>query len=246
MNSSHGWIDPCLDTAVDPSSDDFASMVAELAGDGDYVRGLEINTGSNGVLATLAFLTHCCVLKIPARIVAGGQPEPLADRQQEVNVSCASPEQLPFSAGAFDLIVCRAAADQFHGIRPALDEILRVMCSTGVLILGGTVPAQPSPSRWRESGAGIPTRLWQLPPPSPAAWCRLLEEHGLTVDTVVTTRRSSLHAGDRTSLQPGVTLSDPRWRDRVLPHVEWANFIGRAAELGATEWSATVVRAKKS
>lgn len=223
------------------------AAITDLAGHAEYDRALDVSAGNGATALSLAGLTRHLILTSP-------EPAILARLRQcarlrglpRVSYLIATADRLPCADASIDLVSCRVAAHHFHGARPALDEVVRVLRLGGVFIL---------------SDAAAPDEDWLTPDPgprlgngacrsrqhSPAAWCRLLEEHGLVVEATVTTRTvvdaderlPPARAADARAAGPGASGALP------LPRVERVPDAARDAALNRFPWRGVAIRASK-
>lgn len=127
----------------------------------------------------------------------------LATTGQTVPLVCASAETAPFSAGAFDLVLCDHGAMSFCEPDRSVAEAARVLRTGGRLVFSHTTPwpylawnfrRERVGRRLRRSyfgmhrfddGAGEGTVDFQLPY---GEWIRCFRRHGLAVDDLVELR----------------------------------------------------------
>lgn len=228
-------------TGLPLAESESVGVILELAAyDDDYERALDIAAGDGATARAIAAIARrvVAISTAAAPLPIPGGPH---SRGAAIAVGLASPFCLPFADRSFDLVTCRVAAQHFHRVRPALDEVVRVMAPGGVFVLAD---ATHDRDEWI-GGVEQSELSEQSSPPrySPAAWCRLLEEHGLLVDTTVTTSTSPAIAG-----RPGLRTASATFGSNgpsIRPRVEQESGVGRDESLRRSRWHGVVVRARK-
>ncbi len=127
--------------------------------------------------------------------------------------------RLPLRSASLAAILLCGGLDDQAATRRVLDEAQRVLRS-GAALLVANPTACPAP-RLRRAGHAV-------------AWCRLLEEHGFTVEKTLATRTAlPVEAGalrDRTgrAIVPTVVQAPGMTRDRALARHAWESLIVQA------------------
>ncbi len=128
----------------------------------------------------------------------------------------AEPGRLPIRDAAIDAMLLGAAATPPRLLRGVLDDARRVLRHGGSLLI-----ASPP----------VPSRLGRLPPWNAVAWCRLLEEHGFSVEKTLTTRPAAPRAGGQVStlaVTSAAVVTTPQTRDGALTRHRWESLIVQA------------------
>jgi SAM-dependent methyltransferase len=215
------------------------SVILELAAHDGCHHALDIAAGdSDTAFALAAIASRVVAVSTTAAIqaVPGGRVPAGAHMGRVL----ASPFTLPFADASFDLVTCRVAAHEFHRVRPALDEAVRVLTPSGIFLLADALTDRQAWTGGLEQSHLPPRCANRIH--SPASWCRLLEEHGLLVDTTVTT----LSAPDVIT-QPGTCTAAMTGSIGavVRPSVAQTCGAGRDAALRLARWRGVVIRARK-
>ncbi len=128
----------------------------------------------------------------------------------------AEPGQLPVREGAIDTLLLGAGATPPRLLRGVLDEARRVLRpGGGVLIACPPAPARHGP----------------LPRGNAVAWCRMLEEHGFTVEKTLTTRPAppcEACGGRARAATAAAVMATPQTRDGALAGHAWESLIAQA------------------
>ena len=229
---------------VEPS--EAITAIRDLAGHTEYERALEVGAGREAAgFAVTGLARHILVAaSSPARIKNLWQ---LAVNRElpQFSVTLATPDRLPCADSSFDLVVCRVAAHHFHDARPALDEVVRVLRPGGVFILADAASPDEDWLSLERDDKGVKSG----PPAaahSPAAWCRLLEEHGLVVDATVTTRTAvDINGRDgRTTRMADAPDPSATLAVAALPRVGIVSGT-RDSELNRSPWHGVTIRASQ-
>ncbi|HLZ72931.1 MAG TPA: hypothetical protein VKV26_23755 [Dehalococcoidia bacterium] len=133
-----------------------------------------------------------------------------------------APDRLPIRPGSLaGLLVCGEFRD-WPALRPVLDEAQRVLQPGGVLLA---------------ADAAAPGVLRQGHSRSAVAWCRVLEEHGFTVEMTLATRPAP-------PLADAVTVS--LGRGEAVVSVTESPGLTRDRALGLHAWESLIVQARSS
>jgi ubiquinone/menaquinone biosynthesis C-methylase UbiE len=147
---------------------------------------LDVATGSGFTALAFARFTG----EVVGVDVSTGMLEEARNRARVVGIDnvtfIESPaESLPFDDSSFDIVTCRIAAHHFLDIRAFLAETARVLKPHGRFVIADTtVPDEdPDAARWQNTVEVIrdPSHVCNY---SPREWMGLVEQAGLTVQTV--------------------------------------------------------------
>lgn len=129
-------------------------------------------------------------------------------------VAHAQPARLPVRDCAVDAVLLGTATSLPERSRGVLDEVRRVLRPGG-----GVLIANPG----HQTLAGSQTQRLGV------AWCRLLEEHGFSVEKTLATRPASTRAsGRQTQAQNASVYRSSRTRDATLAAHAWESLIVQA------------------
>jgi len=228
--------------AAAPQSEALESLI-ELAGQHDCRLAVDIATGAGATAFALTGVARrVLALATSAAALTTLRHAAAARGVAHLCVVRAAGGRLPLADGVADLVTCRAAPPSLHGVRGALDEIVRVLAPGGVFLLTDT---DQSEDEWL--GAAF-THDGGAPGRSPASWCRLLEEHGLTVDTTLTTRRPPSGRRPRLAAAGEAPAAPERSPElsAVRVHVQRGAGPTRDETLADAGWSNAIIRARRS
>ncbi|HZQ38886.1 MAG TPA: methyltransferase domain-containing protein [Dehalococcoidia bacterium] len=131
-------------------------------------------------------------------------------------VTRAEPRQLPLRDAAVDAVLLGAAAAAPRRMRGVIDEAWRTLRPGGGVLIAS-------------SGAASSGR--RLPLQHAVAWCRMLEEHGFSVEKTLTTRSAEWReasGGHAACGAPPCVSSTTRTRDGALSEHAWESLIIQA------------------
>jgi hypothetical protein len=156
-------------------------------------------SGWSAVIDTLAICPDLSALLVGRRPPAG----PIAFARAE-------PRRLPVRDAAAEVMLLGVAALSPQPLRGVFDEARRVLRPGACVLI-----ASP----------GAPTNGRKLAPHNAVAVCRLLEEHGFSVEKTLTSRQALSHArGERSASVLATSLT----RDRILARHAWESLIVQA------------------
>jgi ubiquinone/menaquinone biosynthesis C-methylase UbiE len=163
-----------------------ARVVALAAPRPDWVI-LDIATGTGHTAFALARSVRTVVgTDLTAEMLREAARLRAAHGAVNVRFTLADAHRLPFSSSAFHLVTCRRAAHHFSEIGLALDEMHRVLRSGGRIVIDDrSVPEDDfvdaclnELDRYHDESH---VRQYR-----PGEWRRLLQDHGITVESVET------------------------------------------------------------
>lgn len=108
----------------------------ELVEQSPREKALDIATGAGHTAFLLSeCVKHVVALDLTPNMVKLASDEAKRRKISNITFVLGDAESLPFIDGYFDLVTCRIAAHHFPNIEKAVQEIYRVLCKHGLLIL---------------------------------------------------------------------------------------------------------------
>jgi ubiquinone/menaquinone biosynthesis C-methylase UbiE len=145
-------------------------------------RVLDVATGAGHTGLFLASLGCDVTLADIAQPMLDKASRTAAERGLAVKTALHPAEQLPYPAGAFDLVTCRVAAHHFSSPQKFMAETARILKPGGCLLLidGTVADDQPEAEAWLHAVEKLrdPSHNRLL---TPGQWEALCQSHGLTV-----------------------------------------------------------------
>jgi ubiquinone/menaquinone biosynthesis C-methylase UbiE len=215
------------------ASGESLDAVRRMVEPGGYDRGLDIATGTGFTAFAIApYCRETLALDLTPQML--NEARRLADERGlndgRLGYLLGDAERLPFADGSLDLITCRVSAHHFPHVERFVAEVARSLRPGGVFVLSDTVAPED------DELAAEMDRVETLRDPShvhdlrPSEWRRLIEEAGLTVDTLEMThtylefddwtRRSGTSAAAIEELRPFFFQPSPRAREAFGIHAE--------------------------
>jgi len=164
-------------------------ILSQLASEHRYERAVDIATGPG--FTAFAVAPYCG--RVLATDVARGMLEQVWRLRSErgldnVDVSHAAAEALPFRDGSFDLATCRTAPHHFRNVPLFVSETARVLASSGTFLLVDTnAPEDRKIAAWQHEMECVrdPSHVRNL---SESEWKQALTDAGFDVESSVEAR----------------------------------------------------------
>jgi len=159
--------------------------VVELAAPNDDLLALDVATGSGHTAAALApHVAGIVCVDITHQMIAQAEKLTLELSLPNLRFCMGDAQALPFRDKVFDIVTCRRAAHHFSDITLALQEMKRVMRSSGRLVLDDrSVPENDFADSCMNELDRLHDRS-HIREYRPSQWRRLLESSGFAVDSV--------------------------------------------------------------